>query len=45
MLGKGPFQHDYKHVQLDVEGDLNVRGFFGQQDGVHRLASAMCRAE
>jgi hypothetical protein len=32
-------------VQLDVEGDLNVQGFFGQQDGVRWLASAMRRAE
>jgi uncharacterized OsmC-like protein len=26
-------------AQLDVEGDPNVREFFGQQDGVRRLAS------
>jgi len=26
-------------VQLDVEGDPNAREFFGQQDGVRRLAS------
>ncbi|MGH3868503.1 MAG: OsmC family protein [Pseudonocardiaceae bacterium] len=32
-------------VQLNVEGDLNVRGFFGQQDGVRWLVSAMCPAE